>query len=127
MWWYILVLAVLGTVGGQTQGLVSHELLGAGVDGGSDGDTKDNTEREQLRRDLLKSAQALGDGVSGLAFLGSREGIGPSRLHPQDTRRVHGGFWGSEKLVVESTSEAGGMRKVEVRDVVTELCRSKWL
>lgn len=62
--WYILVLTVLGTVGGKTEGLVGHELLGAGVNGSSNGDAKNETKREQLWRDLLQSTQTLGDGVS---------------------------------------------------------------
>ena len=40
MCWYILVLTVLGTVGGETEGLVGHELLGAGVNGSSNGDAR---------------------------------------------------------------------------------------
>lgn len=85
------MLTVLGTVRGKTEGLVGHELIGAGVNGSSNGDTKDETEREQLRGDLLQSAQTLRDGVSALALLRSREGEAPCRLHPQDWRGVHGG------------------------------------
>lgn len=33
------MLTVLGTVGGKTEGLVGHELIGAGVNGSSNGDT----------------------------------------------------------------------------------------
>ena len=33
------MLAVLGAVAVQTEGLVGHELAGAGVDGSTDGDT----------------------------------------------------------------------------------------
>lgn len=35
----LVLLVVLGGVAAQTQGLVGHELVGAGVDGSSHGDT----------------------------------------------------------------------------------------
>jgi hypothetical protein len=72
------VLAVLGTVGGQTQGLVSHELLGAGVDGGSDGDT----ERGVLVRDKRVSWEGDGFGRSSCAEM---EGICGRRTYPRTT------------------------------------------
>jgi hypothetical protein len=72
-----LVLAVLGTVGGQTQGLVSHELLGAGVDGGSDSDT----EQGVLVRDTRLSWEGGGFGRSSCAEM---EGIYRQKNVPKD-------------------------------------------
>lgn len=84
------MLAVLGAVAVQTEGLVGHELAGAGVDGSTDGDTKDQTERDQLRGNSLQSAQTLRDSVGALVFLRSRKSERPGGLHAQNTSREHG-------------------------------------
>jgi hypothetical protein len=84
------VLAVLGTVGGQTQGLVSHELLGAGVDGGSDGDT----ERVVLVRDKRLSWE--GDRVGDHLVKKWKAYIG-RRTYPRTTP-VNSQYDGSSKI-----------------------------
>lgn len=86
----LVLLGALGSVAAETQGLVGHELVGAGVDGSSHGDAKDNTERDQLWGDPLQGAQTLRDGVGAMVLLRSRERERPRGLHPQDTSGIHG-------------------------------------
>lgn len=55
------MLTVLGTVGGKTEGLVGHELVGAGVNGSSNGDTGIET---SVRYRFQRSGN---DGIEGLS------------------------------------------------------------
>jgi hypothetical protein len=54
---------VLLASSGQTKGLVDNELVDEGVGGGADSDSQDDSEGDQLRRNLLQGTQTLGDGV----------------------------------------------------------------
>ena len=47
-----LVVTVLGAVAVETEGLVGHELLGAGVDGSTDGDTAMELRQRECRPTL---------------------------------------------------------------------------
>lgn len=58
-----LVLTALGAVAVETQGLVGHQLLAARVDSSTNGNSKDEADREQLGGHTLELAQTLGDSV----------------------------------------------------------------
>ena len=47
----------------QPQRAVDEQLTAQTVEGGADGEGQDNTDGDQLRRDFLELAEALGDGV----------------------------------------------------------------
>lgn len=84
------MLTALRAVAAKTESLVGHELPAAGVDSSSNSDAKNDTERNQLRGDPLEGAQTLGDSVSAVGLLRSRESKRPRGLHPQDTSGEHG-------------------------------------
>lgn len=48
----------------QPQRLVTEQLVDHAIAGREDGGSQDDTEGNQLRRDRLELAQALGDGVA---------------------------------------------------------------
>jgi hypothetical protein len=57
-----LVVGLLA-LSGKAEGLVGHELATHAIGGSEDGGGEDDTEGDQLRRDLLEGAETLGDGV----------------------------------------------------------------
>lgn len=88
-----LVIVALRAVAVETESLVGQKLLGASVNGGTDGNTKDNTERDQLGRALLDLAKTLGDSVGAVRLLG-RGAVECARgLHTEHTGGIHGERW----------------------------------
>jgi len=98
------------TLSGEPKVLVHEELPDDRVARGEDGKANDDSERPQLRRDLLELSQSLGDGMASLVFGGDRShqasagaeshaGVGPERHarrrleHPESGGGMHCDEW----------------------------------
>lgn len=74
----------------ETQVLVDDELAGNRVTGSTESEANDNSERVQLRRDLLELSESLRDSVASLVLLG--DGSQHARRlpeHAESSGRTH--------------------------------------
>lgn len=79
----------LAVLAAKTEVLVDPELAEAGVAGSENGETNDDTEREQFCRNLSQLSQALRHGVRALVLLGNREHHAPCGHHSQSSSSIH--------------------------------------
>ena len=89
------IVAASRTLSGQTEVLINDELARDGVAGSAESEANDDSERVQLRRDLLELSETLRDGVASLVLLG--DGSQHARRLPEHSKssgRTHLGVSG---------------------------------